>query len=242
MTLKDPDLEKENEKEEEAQLPLRERARREVIAWLWIIGIFLVIYSCVGQARVIPSESMENTLLVGDHLIMSRLGYDAGLPLTPWHVSLWRNPHRQQIIILRATFEEGQPDLIKRVIGMPGDTVEIHDGAVWINGEKLVEPYLKEPMDEYERRGPYHVPANSYFVMGDNRADSYDSRFWGFVPRHDLVGVPVMIYLSIDAPKGPDEVRTQAWEPGHLTERFEAYASVLIHPGRVRWNRLFHFF
>jgi len=242
VTPKAPETERNNAHEEEAQLPLRERARREVIAWAWIIGAFLVIYSSIGQARVIPSESMENTLLVGDHLIMSRFGYDAGLPLTPWHISLWRNPQRQQIIILRATFEEGQPDLIKRVIGMPGDTVEIHDGAVWINGQRLVEPYIKEPMDPYERRGPYHVPAKSYFVMGDNRADSYDSRYWGFVPRHDLVGVPVMIYLSIDAPKDPGQARTQAWEPGHLTERFEAYASVLIHPGSVRWKRLFHFF
>ena len=85
---------------------------------------------------MIPSESMENTLLVGDHLIMSRFGYDAGLPFTQWHVPLWRNPKRQQIVIIPPA-PDGDPDLIKRVIGMPGDTLEIHDGSVWINGQRL---------------------------------------------------------------------------------------------------------
>jgi len=222
--------------------PLGQRAKREAIAWLWIILAFLFIYSCVGQARVIPSESMEDTLLVGDHLIMSRIGYDIGLPFTPWHVPLWRNPKRQQIVIIRAPQLEGAPDLIKRVIGMPGDTVAIHDGHVWINGSHLDEPYLKEPDRPIEPDGTWTVPPGNYFVMGDNRSDSYDSRFWGFAPRNTLIGVPVMIYLSVDAAKNNGESRTQAWEPGHLTERFEAYASCIIHPSRVRWKRLFHFF
>ena len=138
--------------------PLGERAKREAIAWFWIILAFLFIYSCVGQARVIPSESMENTLLVGDHLIMSRLGYDIGLPFTPWHVPLWRNPKRQQIVIIRAPQLEGAPDLIKRVIGMPGDTVQVHDGHVFINNAQLLEPYLKEPDRPIEPDGTWLVP------------------------------------------------------------------------------------
>jgi signal peptidase I len=228
--------------EQPVQKPLGERAKSEAIAWLWIILAFLFIYSCVGQARVIPSESMENTLLVGDHLIMSRIGYDIGLPFTPWHVPLWRNPKRQQIVIIRAPQLEGAPDLIMRVIGIPGDTVEIHDGHVYINGSQLDEPYLKEPDLPIEPNGKWTVPPASYFVMGDNRGDSYDSRYWGFAPRNTLIGVPVMIYLSVDAPKTDGESRTQAWEPGHLIERFTAYASCMIHPSRVRWKRLFHFF
>lgn len=228
--------------EKPAQKPLGERAKSEAIAWLWIILAFLFIYSCVGQARVIPSESMENTLLVGDHLIMSRVGYDIGLPFTPWHVPLWRNPKRQQIVIIRAPQLDGAPDLIKRVIGLPGDTVEIHDGHVYINGLQLDEPYLKEPDRPIEPDGKWTVPPASYFVMGDNRSDSYDSRYWGFAPRNTLIGVPVMIYLSVDAPKADGELHTQAWEPGHLIERFTAYASCMIHPSRVRWKRLFHFF
>ena len=185
---------------------------------------------------------MENTLLVGDHLIMSRVGYDIGLPFTPWHVPLWRNPKRQQIVIIRAPQLEGAPDLIKRVIGIPGDTVEIHDGHVYINGAQLDEPYLKEPDRPIEPDGKWTVPPASYFVMGDNRSDSYDSRYWGFAPRNTLIGVPVMIYLSVDAAKSDGESRTQAWEPGHLMERFTAYASCMIHPNRVRWKRFFHFF
>jgi signal peptidase I len=228
--------------EKPVQKPLGERAKSEAIAWLWIILAFLFIYSCIGQARVIPSESMENTLLVGDHLIMSRIGYDIGLPFTPWHVPLWRNPKRQQIVIIRAPQLEGAPDLIKRVIGIPGDVVEIHDGHVYINGSQLDEPYLKEPDRPIEPDGRWTVPPASYFVMGDNRSDSYDSRYWGFAPRNTLIGVPVMIYLSVDAPKADGETRTEAWEPGHLMERFTAYASCLIHPSRVRWKRLFHFF
>lgn len=228
--------------EQPVQKPLGERAKSEAIAWFWIILAFLFIYSCVGQARVIPSESMENTLLVGDHLIMSRIGYDIGLPFTPWHVPLWRNPKRQQIVIIRAPQLEGAPDLIKRVIGIPGDTVEVHDGHVYINGSQLDEPYLKEPDRPIEPDGKWTVPPASYFVMGDNRSDSYDSRYWGFAPRNTLIGVPVMIYLSVDAAKSDGESRTQAWEPGHLMERFTAYASCLIHPSRVRWKRLFHFF
>jgi signal peptidase I len=226
---------------EEPKLSFNERAKREVIAWAWIIGIFLVIYSAIGQPRVIPSASMEDTLLIGDHLLISRLGYDIGLPLTPWHVSLWRKPKRQQIIIFRSV-QEGSQDLVKRVIGMPGDTVEVRTGAVWINGQKLDEPYLKEPMSPFSNFAAYKVPPNCYFAMGDNRNDSYDSRYWGCVPRANLIGVPVMTYLSIDAPVREGNSTTMAWEPGHIGERFAAYGYALIHPSHIRWKRLFHFF
>src|ERR1700676_4487694 len=117
------------------------RIQREIIAWMWVVLIFLLINGTLGQARVIPSGSMENTLLIGDHLIMSRIGYDAGVPFTHWHVPLWRNPKRQQIVIFKPPFDPTQPDYVKRVIGLPGETVEVRDGAVWINGKKLVENY-----------------------------------------------------------------------------------------------------
>src|SRR5579863_5396137 len=96
------------------------RVKSEIIAWFWIVLVFLLINGTLGQARVIPSGSMENTLLVGDHLIMSRVGYDAGVPFTHWHVSLWRNPKRQQIVIFHPPYGgPSQPDLIKRVVGLP---------------------------------------------------------------------------------------------------------------------------
>src|SRR3981189_3686580 len=127
--------------EKESSLPLRQGIRREIVAWFWVALAFMLINGTVGQARVIPSGSMENTLLIGDHLIMSRIGYDAGVPLTNWHVPLWRNPKRQQVIIFKPPFPPDTPDYVQRVIGLPGDTVDIHDGAVFVNGQKLTEPY-----------------------------------------------------------------------------------------------------
>ena len=243
-----------------------ERVKREIISWIWVILAFLFIEGTLVQARVIPSGSMENTVLIGDHLIVSRIGYDAGVPFTPYHVPLWRNPKRQQIIVFRAPLpEEGNPDFIKRCIGLPGDHVKIVEGAVYVNDVRLLEPYTKHafgsdstPVENYPPTSilmldggltrewsedfPNHVvngelvvPPGEYFMMGDNRDNSRDSRFWGFVPRANIIGTPLLIYMSIDAPN-PDEV----WGPGFAVERFEAYASVFIHPSRVRWKRLFH--
>ncbi|MBZ5527120.1 MAG: signal peptidase I [Acidobacteriia bacterium] len=216
-------------------LPVGARIQREVIAWLWVGLIFLLINGTVGQARVIPSGSMEHTLLIGDHLIMSRIGFDAGVPFTTIHTPLWRNPHRQQIVIFKPPFGENAPDYVKRVIGMPGDTLEIHDGSVWINGKRLAEPYLDAPMNPTEHFGPVQVPEANFFMMGDNRGNSYDSRFWGFVPRGNIIGTPVVIYMSLDAPQ-------EAWDSGGIRLRLLAYANALIHPGTVRWKRLFHTF
>jgi len=226
----------------EAQVPMSARVKSEIIAWFWVILAFMLINGTPGQARVIPSGSMEDTLLIGDHLIMSRVGYDAGVPFTNWHIPLWRNPHRQQIIIFKPPFDPNQPDYVKRVIGLPGETVDVHDGAVWINGSKLQENYTlgrTEAPTQYQLTVPYgglpyKIPENCYFVMGDNRENSLDSRFWGCVPRNDILGTPVIIYMSLDAPK-------EAWN-GDIGARFLAYANALIHPGTVRWRRLFHLF
>lgn len=219
-------------KEPEENLTRAQRVRREIIAWLWVILIFLLINGTLGQARVIPSGSMENTLLIGDHLIMSRIGYDAGVPFTHWHVSLWRNPKRGQLVIFTPFVPEETSDIVKRVIGLPGETVDIHDGAVWINGKKLSENYTTGPSEPYDLRTPYKVPQDCYFVMGDNRGNSYDSRFTGCVPRKNIIGSPVIIYMSLDA-------SPQAWESGQIRERFFAYANALLHPSEVRWKRLF---
>jgi signal peptidase I len=206
---------------------------------------------------------MENTVLVGDHLIVTRLGYSAGVPFTSLHVPLWKSPHRQQIIVFSAPLEnQGFPDFIKRCIGVPGDHIKIVQGTVFVNGKALVEPYAlhlddyrDSPVENFPSRaselpfvdrpewatelqqntvkGELVVPPGEYFMMGDNRDNSNDSRFWGFVPRANIIGTPLIIYMSIDAPE-------EVWGPGFAAQRFETYASVLIHPGRVRWNRLFH--
>jgi signal peptidase I len=237
----------------------------EVVSWFWVIVAFLFIEGTLVQARVIPSGSMEPTVLIGDHLIVSRIGFDAGIPFTNVHTPLWRNPKRQQIIVFRAPLpDQGFPDFIKRCIGVPGDHIKIVGGKVFVNDQALNEPYAQhmegfnssavenfptrsEEMSFYDRpewsqelaahtvNGELVVPPNEYFMMGDNRDNSNDSRFWGFVPRENIIGTPVLIYMSIIAPEG-------AWEPGHLGERFGAYASSIIHPSQIRWHRLFHFF
>jgi signal peptidase I len=238
---------------------------REVVSWFWVIVAFLFIEGTLVQARVIPSGSMENTVLIGDHLIVSRFGYDAGIPFTTWHVPLWRAPKRQQIIVFRAPLaDQGFPDFIKRCIGVPGDRIKIVGGKVFVNGTQLNEPYAlhspgssDSPVENFPARsgellfadnpdwravlakhvqnGELVVPPGEYFMMGDNRDNSNDSRFWGFVPRENIIGTPVLIYMSIDAPE-------DVWEPGHVGERFETYLNAVIHPGEIRWKRLFHVF
>jgi signal peptidase I len=228
-----------------SNLPVRQGIEREIIAWFWVALAFMLINGTVGQARVIPSGSMENTLLIGDHLIMSRIGYDAGVPFTNWHVPLWRNPRRRQVIIFKPPYAPDATDLIKRTIGLPGDTIDLRDGTVYINGQKFDEPYTigvtepappgSAPPGYADIKFPYHVPNNCYFAMGDNRTNSYDSRVWGCVPRNDIIGTPVMIYMSLDVP-------SDAWQPGQIRKRFFTYARAIFHPGVVRWKRLFHMF
>jgi len=217
-------------------------AKKEALAWFWVVLIFLLINGALGQARVIPSGSMENTLLIGDHLIMSRIGYDAGVPFTNWHISLWKTPRRGQMVIFRPPYARNKPDLIKRVIGLPGETIDVHDGAVWINGKELSESYTTGPTELPDRDEmlprftglPLTIPKNEFFVMGDNRGNSYDSRFWGCVPRADIIGTPVTIYMSVDEPE-------DSWN-GNVGDRFRAYADALLHPTKVRWKRLFETF
>ena len=150
------------------------------------IAVALLIQAFLVKPYRIPSESMENTLLIGDRVLVDRIS---------WRFS---DPERQQIVVFHPPF--AGPVLIKRIIGMPGDTVSLRDGAVYINGKQLDEPYVRridgeavpsEPFDNglpWSLQKPYKVPAGNYFVMGDNRIDSGDSREFGPVPRSQLVG------------------------------------------------------
>ena len=212
-------------------ITFRQRLVRELLSWVWVALAFFLITGTMVQARVIPSASMEGTLLIGDHLLMSRFGYDIGLPFTRYHIRLWREPRRQQVVIFHAPLPDRDEDFIKRLIGMPGDTVQIRQGRVFVNGEALSEPYRHDPPNATDNFGPVTIPARSYFVLGDNREDSWDSRDWGFVPESNIIGTPVVIYMSVQA----DE---DAWQPGQVRERMYAYANALIHPRLVRWQRL----
>lgn len=243
----------------------RQKILREVFSWVWLLLALFVVEGAMAQSRLIPSGSMENTILVGDHMVVSPFGYSLCVPYTELHVPLWRNPKRQQIVILVSPLN-GSEDLIKRVIGIPGDRIHIQHGIVYVNGKRLSEPYaLRDPAEmasslenfpspgegiyegltqewaetlpNYVHDGDLVVPPNDYFVMGDNRGDSYDSRYWGFVPRRNIIATPLFIFMSIKAPGGEG-----VWQPGHVGERIETYLSIFVHPSEVRWHRLFHGF
>ena len=160
-----------SEKEEN---PLVELLKTLVSAGVLAIGI----RSCVAEARFIPSESMLPTLEIDDRLIIEKISYRL------------RKPERGDVVVFRPTdalkeqnFKEA---FIKRVIGVPGDIIEVKNSEVYVNGEKLTEKYIYEPPSY--RYGPVEVPPGQYFVLGDNRNNSLDSHHWGFVPQENLIG------------------------------------------------------
>jgi len=168
--------------------------------------IALSVKSLVFATYTIPSGSMESTLLVGDYLIANRLSYVVKVPLTDIVVLTLGEPERGDIIIFRYP-EDRTKDFVKRVIAKAGDVVEIKDKIVYVNGQRVdipaahftdsrVIPGFLLPRDNF---GPVTVPKDSYFVMGDNRDNSADSRFWGFLRKEDLVGKAEIIYFSRDA-------------------------------------------
>jgi signal peptidase I len=185
---------------------VRETIEAVVVAFL----IALVIRTFVIQAFKIPSGSMIPTLLVGDHILVNKflLGTPVDIPFTD--ITLFRMPglrkaKRGDIIVFKYP-EDPKRDFIKRVIGVGGDVVTAKDKVVYVNGRRLVEPYSQhvdeeikpEQSDKRDNFGPVEVPQGAVFVMGDNRDQSYDSRFWGFVPDSEIKGKAVIIYWSWD--------------------------------------------
>lgn len=178
----------------------------------WIEAIFvaailaLFIRSFVVQAFKIPSGSMLETLQIGDHLLVSRFAYDIKVPFTNVTIFSTGDPERTDIIVFEYP-ENPSIDFIKRVIGLPGDSVEIKNKQVYINGEPITEPY-KQHLDAYVKPLPFKrdnmkpltVPPGHYLCLGDNRDNSRDSRFWGFVPREAIVGKALILYWSWDGP------------------------------------------
>lgn len=188
---------------------IRETIEAVLIAFL----IALVIRTFVLQAFKIPSGSMLSTLQIGDHILVNKvfMGTPVDIPFT--NINLFRmpgfkKPQRGDIVVFKYP-EDPKRDFIKRVIAVAGDTVEARDKIVYVNGHKLIEPYTQhvdpeirpkgaDPRDNF---GPTMVPKESVFVMGDNRDQSYDSRFWGFVDMSQIKGNAVVIYWSWDSSK-----------------------------------------
>ena len=206
-----------------------------------VIAVILALFvrTWAVQAFKIPTGSMENNLLIGDHLLVNKFVFG---PANGERVLLpMRDIRRQDIVVFKYP-DEPERDFIKRVIGLPGETVELRNKKVFINGQPLDEPYVHflEPashsqeitsFDVRERYGPVRVPEGQYFVMGDNRDNSQDSRYWGFLPRSYIKGRALMIYWSFDT--GPDQDSGRSAPLRML--------SVITHFfTRTRWERIFH--
>jgi signal peptidase I len=171
----------------------------------------LIIRTFVVQAFKIPSGSMEDTLLIGDHLLVNKFIYGLELPISDKPVLSLRDPERGDVIVFEFPEDKDKPyferrDFIKRVIGLPGDTVEIHNKDVYVNGKRYLTPeavYKDGTLTAGPRDNmpPLTVPPHSYFVMGDNRDRSYDSRFWKFVDRSAIKGLAFIKYWSWDSEK-----------------------------------------
>ncbi len=169
--------------------------------------IALIIRAYVVQAFKIPSGSMIPTLLVGDHLLVNKFIYGIKLPFSDKRILVLRKPQRGDIIVFRYP-EDPSRDFIKRVIAVEGDVIEERDKVVYVNGQPLNEPYVqhtdrthRNPFEPRDNFGPYIVPKNKLFVMGDNRDQSYDSRYWGYVDLKDVKGKALIIYWSWDSEK-----------------------------------------
>ena len=227
------------------------------LAELLIIVLFIMTY--VLQNFEIPSSSMEDTLLIGDHVFVNREQF---APPTHWLEPLmpYRDIRRGDIVVFLSPEEKGL-FVVKRIIGIPGDRIHLREGAVYRNGEKLDEPYVQHKEANYN---PYRdnfpavppsemygitrqdwiatlpsyvhgddvvVPTNSYFAMGDNRDVSKDSRYWGFIPRNNVIGRPMFIYWSFVTP--PDQYLMRG-----AGDRLAFLAHIAIHFfDETRWSR-----
>jgi signal peptidase I len=243
----------------------RERTSlREYVESL-LVTVILALFgtSFVVQAFKIPSQSMEQTLLVGDHLLVNKFifggrgaWYERTLPYRPIR--------RGDIIVFKFPYDE-HAHYVKRVIGTPGDHVKLADQQVYVNGRLQPEPFVvHDPGAPYDSfgdnfppsgrhflqrsvraewaeqilnhvsNGELVVPSNKYFVMGDNRDHSWDSRYWGFVDRDAVMGRPILIYWSVDATSADYSDRS-------FFGRVVGLADTLVHlPMKTRWSRMFH--
>jgi signal peptidase I len=167
----------------------------------------LVIRAYVIQAFKIPSGSMIPTLLIGDHLLVNKFIYGTKIPFTARRVLIFKKPERGDIIVFKYP-ENPKKDFIKRVIATGGDVIEERDKRIYVNGKAVIEPYTQhsdsgirsgnDPRDNFR---PLTVPKGKVFVMGDNRDQSYDSRYWGFVDLKEIKGKALIIYWSWDPDK-----------------------------------------
>lgn len=212
----------------------------ELIAETAIFVFFVMTF--VAQASQVPTGSMENTMLIGDFLLVNKMAYKE--PVLPFEGAVL--PHKaiehNDIVVFKSLEEPGK-DLVKRVIGLPGDRIEIKNKQVLINGEPVAESFKLHKDDRIfqengyyryddlirDNFGPLDVPPGHYFVMGDNRDESYDGRYWGFLPFDHIKGRPWVIYFSYEA-EDNTHLRTS------LRDRLGRLAKYIP---KARWGRIF---
>ena len=192
-----------------------------------------VLFGFVLEIGMVPTPSMEGTVLVGDHLVLLKLPYGPQIPFTSYRVPQWRTPKPGEIVAFRSPVEPSEIYL-KRVIATAGDSVEIQHGILYINGVRMPEEYARVRASRrwswQENIPPCRVPPNSLFVLGDNRDNSEDSRYWGPVPVANVVGEPIVVFWSYDAP-------SSAWLDPSLLHQVRLYASAVGHVTQIRWRR-----
>jgi signal peptidase I len=228
-----------------------------------VMGLFALTF--IFQNFVIPSSSMASTLQVGDHVMVE---HELLAPQTRWMPLMpYRDVKRGDVVVFYKPVPENDGDytiLVKRVIGVPGDRIHLHDGIVYLNGVAQSEPEAAKPLasandpyvDDFPlvspdghphvtaswtlalaeamRGGDVVVPPGHYFMMGDNREHSMDSRFWGFVPRENILGRPLLVYWSFEAAEN-DELKPA------LSEQVGTMANEMIHFfDKTRWARTLH--
>ena len=235
--------------------PHRERPRSTIAEWTITILLLLFLTTTLVQAYVIPTGSMEDTLLIGDHLLVDKLAFAPAGPVSKYLLP-YTDVKRGDIIVFRYPVDISQT-FVKRCIGVPGDRIRVINKQVYLNGVRLDEPYTYhksdyidsyrdnfpgEPNVSVDRRasdmllnhvvnGEVVVPPNSYFAMGDNRDSSLDSRYWGFVPRENIIGKPLIIYWSYDAPT--DQLNTSSISVEHIVDLAQNFFT------KTRWRRSF---
>jgi signal peptidase I len=240
----------------------RNNIRGFVAEWAATILIMLFASTSVAWSYVVPTGSMEDTLLVGDHIIVDKLAYAPRGSLSKYLLP-YEEPKHGDVIAFRFPADIAQT-FVKRTIGLPGDRIKLVNGQVYRNGVLLNEPYVyhksiyrdpfrdnfpavsldqdifsnyrerelvRDLLEHHVQEGEVVVPPNAYFAMGDNRDSSEDSRYWGFVPRENIIGTPVIIYWSYDAPTD----QLMASTPRELgTHLFDVATHFFT---RTRWSR-----
>jgi signal peptidase I len=219
----------------------------------WSLNILILLFgtTTLVQAFIVPTGSMESTVLIGDHLLVDKLSYAPSDPITR-HLLPYTEPKRGDVIVFRYPMDIRQ-NFVKRVIGVPGDHIRVVDKVVYVNGKALTEPYTQhidprvepyrdnfpsqpygpvtdraqEMLANHVQSGELVVPPENYFAMGDNRENSLDSRYWGFVPRENIIGKPLVIFWSYDAP-------TEEWAGDSGSHYVDLAKNFFT---KTRWNR-----